>query len=64
VVYEKALLIAEVAALRAENQYQKQKRARSTGFIQKGGSLSIHDRQGSMQEGVVVSPSLLEVENG
>lgn len=64
VVHDKALLIAEVAALRAENQHQKQKRARRKGFIQKGGSLSIQDGQDSMQEPVVVDPSLVETESG
>jgi hypothetical protein len=64
VVFEKALLTAEVAALRAENQYQKQKRARRIGFIQKCGSLSIQDGQESMQEGVIINPSLLKMENG
>jgi hypothetical protein len=33
VVHEKALLLAEVAALRAENNHQKQKRARRKGYI-------------------------------
>ena len=40
-VYDRAILIAENASLRAENQYQKQKRARHKGNIQKGGSLTI-----------------------
>lgn len=64
VVHDKALLMAEVAALRAENQHQKQKRARRKGTIQKGGSLSIQDGQESMQEPVVVDPSLVETESG
>jgi hypothetical protein len=64
VVHDKALLMAEVAALRAENQHQKQKRARRKGIIQKGGSLSIYDGQESMQEPVVVDPSLIETESG
>jgi hypothetical protein len=43
VVYEKALLMAEVAALRAENQHQKKKRARKAGSIQKGGTMAVDD---------------------
>jgi hypothetical protein len=45
VVHEKALLIAEVAALRAENQHQKQKRARRKGYIRQEGSVTIQDGQ-------------------
>ena len=43
VVHEKAILIAKNAALRAKNQYQKKKRARKTGSIQKGGSIAVDD---------------------
>jgi hypothetical protein len=43
VVHKKAILIAENAALRAENQHQKKKRARKTGYIQKGGSIAVDD---------------------
>jgi hypothetical protein len=43
VVYKKALLMAEVAALRAENQYQKKKRAHKARSIQKGGSIAVDD---------------------
>ena len=35
-VHEKALLMAEVAALRVENQHQKLKRTRKKGYIQQG----------------------------
>jgi hypothetical protein len=45
VVHEKALLIAEVAALRAENQHQKKKRARKARSIQKGGSMAVNNAQ-------------------
>jgi hypothetical protein len=40
-VHDRAILMAKNASLRAENQYQKQKRARHKGNIQKGGSLTI-----------------------
>ena len=50
VVHEKALLIAEVAALRAENQHQKKKRARKTGSLQKGGSMAVDDAQEAISE--------------
>jgi hypothetical protein len=50
VVHEKALLMAEVAALRAENQHQKKKRARKAGSIQKGGSMAVDDAQEAIQE--------------
>ena len=49
-MHEKALLMAENAALRAENQYQKKKRARKTGYIQKAGSLAVDDAQEAIQE--------------
>jgi hypothetical protein len=42
-VYEKAILIAKNATLRAENQYQKKKKVRKTGSIQKGGSIAVDD---------------------
>lgn len=45
--------MAEVAALRAENQHQKQKRARCKGFIQQGGSMTIQDGQEAIQSQVV-----------
>ena len=54
VVHEKALLMAEVAALRAENQHQKQKRARKSGYIQRGGSMAVQDGQGGIQKPVAV----------
>jgi hypothetical protein len=50
VVHEKALLMAEVDALRAENQHQKKKRAYKTGSIQKGGSIAVDDAQEAIQE--------------
>jgi hypothetical protein len=40
-VHEKALLTVEVAALRAENHHQKQKRVRKKATIQQGGSLTV-----------------------
>ena len=48
-VYKKALLIVKVAALRAENQHQKKKRAYKTGSIQKGGSIAVDDAQEAIQ---------------
>ena len=50
VVHEKALLMAEVAALRAENQHQKRKRTYKTGSIQKGGSMAVDDAQEAIQK--------------
>lgn len=50
VVHEKALLMAENAALRAENQHQKKKRARNTGSIQRGGSMAVDDAQEAIHE--------------
>lgn len=52
-VHEKALLMAEVAALRAENKHQKQKRARQKGYIREGGSITVQDGQESVQKRVV-----------
>jgi hypothetical protein len=49
VVHEKALLMAEVTALRAENQHQK-KRARKTGSTHNGGSIAVDDSQEVIQE--------------
>jgi hypothetical protein len=43
VAYEKALLMVEVATLRAENQHQKKKRALKTGSIWKGGFMAVDD---------------------
>jgi hypothetical protein len=63
VVHEKALLIAEVAALRAENQHQKLKRACRKGTIQKGGSITIQDGQESIQNKVVAKQSQINAEN-
>ena len=53
VVHEQALLKAECAALRAENQHQKQKRARYKGTIQKGRSMTIQEGQQTVQDRVV-----------
>jgi hypothetical protein len=50
VVHEKAILIAENATLRAENQHQKKKKARKTGSIQKGGSIAVDDAQEAIQQ--------------
>jgi hypothetical protein len=49
-VHEKAILIAENATLRAENQHQKKKKARKTGSIQKGGSIAVDDAQEAIQQ--------------
>ena len=46
-------MIAEVAALRAENQHQKKKRARKTGSLQKGGSMAVDDAQEAISERMV-----------
>jgi hypothetical protein len=53
VVHEKALLMAEVATLRAENQHQKQKRARKREFIRKDGSMTTQELQNRSQNCVV-----------
>jgi hypothetical protein len=52
VVHEKALLMAEVAALQAENQHQKRRRTRKKGYIQQGGSMTMQDGQDSTQKPV------------
>jgi hypothetical protein len=41
--------MAENAALRAENQHQKKKRARKTRYIQKGGSIAVNNTQEAIQ---------------
>jgi len=41
--------MTDAAALRAENQHQKQKRVRKKGSIQKGASMTIQDGQESVQ---------------
>src|ERR1700712_3047657 len=51
----KALLMAENAALRAENHFQKQKRARKKGFIRKGGSMTIQEGQESIERSMLLS---------
>lgn len=48
-MHEKAILMAENAALRAGNQHQKIKRARKTGSIQKGGSMAVDNAQEAIQ---------------
>lgn len=48
-MHDKALLIAENAALRAENKHQQQKRAGRKGFVQKGGSMTVQDSQDYVQ---------------
>ena len=62
-VYDRAILMAENASLRAENQYQKQKRARYKGSIQKGGSLTIQEGLEMVQSSVVIEQSVVEAEN-
>ena len=52
-VYEKAILMAENAALRAENQYQKKKRAHKTRSIQKGGSVAVNNAQEAIQGRII-----------
>ena len=55
--------MAENASLRAENQYQKQKRVRHKGNIQKGGSLTIQEGLEMVQSSMVVEQSIVEAEN-
>jgi hypothetical protein len=57
VVHEKALLTVEVAALRAENHHQKQKRARKKATIQQGGSLTVQQGLELVQRAMVVEQS-------
>src|ERR1700712_1387791 len=59
----KALLMAENAALRAENHFQKQKRARKKGFIRKGGSMTIQEERESIERSVVTEQSHNNIEN-
>lgn len=56
-VHEKALLMAEVATLRAENRHVKQKKARKKARIQQGGSLTIQEGQELVQKTMVVQES-------
>jgi hypothetical protein len=63
VVHEKALLIAEVATLRAENQHQKQKRARRNGYIRQEGSMTVQDGQESVQKRMVEERQTDNTEN-
>jgi hypothetical protein len=53
VVHEKALLMIEVAALRAENQHQKQKRKQKKQQIRVTTSMTVQDGQDSTQRPVV-----------
>jgi hypothetical protein len=53
VVHEKALLMVENAALRAENQHQKQKRTQKKKYIRTGTSMTIQDGQDGIQRPVV-----------
>jgi hypothetical protein len=43
VVHEKALLMVEVAALRAENQHQKQKRTQKKQYVRTSTSITVQD---------------------
>ena len=49
--------MAEVAALRAENHYQKHKRARKKATIQQGGSLTVQQGVELIQKAVDVEQS-------
>jgi hypothetical protein len=62
-VYDRAILIAENAALRAENQYQKQKRAQPKGVLQKGGSLSIEQGLEMIGTRILAEQPVIEAEN-
>ena len=62
-VHNQALLMAENAALRAENQHQKRKRARRNGFIQQGGSMTIQQGQQKAQQPSVAEQSSIQDEN-
>ena len=64
VVHDRAILMAEVTALRAENQHQKQKRARPKGTIQRGGSLSIGQGLEMVASRVLAEQFVMEVGNG
>ena len=52
-MHENALLMAEVASLRAEHQHQKQKRACKNGYIRQEGSITIQDGQESARKRMV-----------
>ena len=56
-VHENALLTVEVAALRAENRHQKQKRARKKATIQQGGSLTVQQGLELVQRAMIVEQS-------
>jgi hypothetical protein len=53
VVHEKALLMVEVAALRAENQHQKQKRTQKKQYVRTSTSITVQDGQDSTQRPMV-----------
>ncbi len=63
VVYDRAILIAENKALKAENQHKKQKRATSKKFLQKGGSMTVKDGLEQAQQPMVARQLNVEVEN-
>jgi hypothetical protein len=48
-MHEKAILMVENAALRAENQYQKKKRAHKTGSIQKRRFMAVDGAREAIQ---------------
>ena len=52
-VHEKALLMVEVAALRAKNQHQKRKRTQKKQHIRITTSMTIQDGQDSTQRPIV-----------
>jgi hypothetical protein len=62
-VHKKALLMAKVAVLRAENKHQKQKRARQKGYIRNSESMTVQDGQESVQRRVVDKQIANNVEN-
>jgi hypothetical protein len=55
--------MAEVATLRAENQHQKQKRARRNGYIRQEGSMTVQDGQESVQKRMVEERQTDNTEN-
>lgn len=55
--------MAELAALRAENQHQKQKRVRQKGCIRQEGSITIQDGQEFVRRRVVEEQQTDNTEN-
>ena len=55
--------MVEVAALRAENQHQKQKRTKKKEYIRTNTSITVQDGQDRSQRPVVVEQSKDDVEN-